>query len=145
MRHHRARDSSAPARLKPGYQWPKTAPSVVGMTKPLDLTQTFFALVQRGANAQEEGGTLAQYQEAVRHPLDKVRNRDDLLDVIAFLTAQLVGARARLDADESLALANIESTIKNFRERQARATKAQASADAIAPITAKENDDVRGN
>lgn len=111
---------------KPRYQWPIPTPNVMGMETTLTPSQIAACLVQRGAVAQSEGGTLVHYREAINHPLKNVRARDDLLDIIAVLTAQLVCVEARVSADETLALHQIETIITEHRAREQRAITMKA-------------------
>ena len=97
---------------------------------PWDISR---ALVQRGELAQSNGGTLDDYIRAVAHPLESTRSRDDLIAVIAYLTAQLVGAHARLAADELTTLLRVEGIIKDWREREARALAAEKSIEEVTP------------
>ncbi len=63
-----------------------------------------------------------QTVEAVQHPLRGL-NKLDLIEVVAYLGAQLVGARNSIDADAALAMTQIEAIVRRFQERRASPNK----------------------
>lgn len=78
------------------------------------------AVVQRVDHGEGQPLTLAQAVEAARHPLAGT-NREDLIEVVAYLACQVVGYAHRADADAGLALAQIRTAVKNYDRRHGAA------------------------
>ena len=85
------------------------------MSKP-DAFLTGEAIV--GCIYQGAGRPLNwdETKEAVQHPTEKL-TRAQLVDVIAYLGAQLVGSRASVDKDAALAMQQIQSIVREYEQR----------------------------
>ena len=60
--------------------------------------------------------TLAECVEAVAHPTDGAK-RVELVETIAYLAAQVVGARTNIDQEAHLAMVQVERAVSEWRRR----------------------------
>ena len=81
----------------------------------LDTAEACVFRVDHGADKMK---TFAECREAVDHPLDKL-STDRLKDVIAYLSAQVVGYRHSENAEAKDAMTRILLTVRDYERRTA--------------------------
>jgi hypothetical protein len=82
--------------------------------KPWDSAQACVQLVDHGENKPL---TLAEAVDRVGLPLERL-TRTELVQVIAFLSCQVIGARRSLNADAALAMSQIATIAREYERRQ---------------------------
>jgi hypothetical protein len=80
-----------------------------------------MACVQRVDHGEDKPLTLAECIEQVTHPLTGL-TRAELVETVAYLSAQVVGYRHSQDRDATLALQVITSAVREYERAAGRTT-----------------------